>query len=130
MSRNIRPCSLGLESLERRALMAATISGSVLQDMTGNGATADDKPLSGIVVKLYADKNGNGVVDAADGAAVASKTSAAVTGAFSFTGLSTGKYLLQETPGANQIRTAPLLSSTIAVNASKNSTYGNNVFAN
>jgi hypothetical protein len=110
--------------------MSATLSGSVMQDMTGNGLTADDKPLSGVVVKLYKDLNGNGKLDSTDGAAVASKTSAATTGAYSFTGLPTGKYLLQETPGTNQLRTAPVLSSTIAVNASKNQTYGNNVFAN
>ncbi|MEA2709012.1 MAG: serine-aspartate repeat-containing protein [Phycisphaerales bacterium] len=120
-----------LESLERRALMAATISGTVVQDVSGNGLSIDDTPLAGVVVKLYSDKNANGTLDASDGAALSSKTSAAGTGAFSFTGLSTGKYLLQETPGANQVRTAPVLSNTIAVNVTKpNATYGSNVFAN
>ncbi|MEA2734759.1 MAG: serine-aspartate repeat-containing protein [Humisphaera sp.] len=120
-----------LESLERRALLAATISGTVVQDVSGNGLSIDDTPLAGVVVKLYSDKNANGTLDASDGAALSSKTSAAGTGAFSFTGLSTGKYLLQETPGANQVRTAPVLSNTIAVNVTKpNATYGSNVFAN
>jgi hypothetical protein len=123
--------SCALETLELRSMMSATISGAVMQDLSGNGLSADDKPLSGVVVKLYADKNGNGKVDSTDGAALQSKTSAATTGAFSFTGLGAGKYVLQETPGANQVRTVPALSNEIAVNATnKNGTYGNNVFAN
>ena len=127
MTRSI--CSF--ESLERRSLLAATISGTVMQDVSGNGLSADDKPLAGVVVKLFADKNGNGKVDATDGAALATKISAAVTGGFSFTGLGVGKFVLQETPGANQVRTIPYLSNEIAVNVThKNGTYGNNVFAN
>src|SRR5688572_26370141 len=119
------------ESLERRSLLAATLSGTVMQDVSGNGLSADDKPLAGVVVKLYADKNGNGKVDATDGAALATKTSAAGTGGFAFTGLGLGKYVLQETPGTNQVRTTPYLSNEIAVNVTKkNNTYGNNVFAN
>jgi hypothetical protein len=111
------------DTLERRALMAATISGTVMQDMTGNGLTADDKGLSGVVVRLYKDKNANGKLDASDGAAIASKSTNA-SGGFSFTGLSTGKYILQDVPSANQVRTAPALLSTIAVNATKaNGTY-------
>ena len=111
--------------------MAATISGAVVQDLSGNGLSVDDKPLAGVVVKLYADKNGNGKVDATDGAALASKTSAAVTGAFAFTGLGLGKYVLQETPSANQVRTTPYLSNEIAVNVTKkNETYDKNLFAN
>ena len=79
MNRSVSSASCSFESLERRALLAATISGMVVQDISGNGLSVDDKPLAGIVVKLYADKNGNGKVDATDGAALASKTSAAVT---------------------------------------------------
>jgi hypothetical protein len=131
MHRNARSTFCGFESLERRSLMSATISGAVKQDLSGNGLTADDTPLAGVIVKLYKDVNANGQLDAADGAAISSKTSAAATGAFAFTGLSAGKYLLQETPGPNQVRTAPLLSSTIAINASNsNGTYGANIFAN
>ena len=128
---NRRVSATVVETLERRTLLAATISGAVMQDVTGNGYTPDDKPLAGVVVKLFADKNGNGKVDATDGAALATKTSAAGTGAFSFTGLGVGKFVLQETPGANQVRTFPYLGNEIAVNvAHKNGTYANNVFAN
>ena len=140
MSRTVRPQARPaagrrnafdlLESLERRSLMSATISGSVMRDLSGNGLTADDTPLAGVVVKLYQDKNANGLRDAADGASIASRTSAA-NGTFAFTGLAKGKYLVEETPGTNQVRTAPTLTSAIAVNVTnKNGTYGNNVFAN
>ena len=122
-----------VESLESRRLMAATISGAVMRDMTGNGLSADDQGLAGVVVKLYRDRNANSLVDAADGAALATKTSAAVTGAFSFSVAAKGKYLLQETVGANQVRTGPFLTDTIAVNVTKTtkkSVYGGNIFAN
>jgi hypothetical protein len=111
--------------------MAATIAGTVVRDLTGNGVSPDDPGLAGVVVKLFKDKNANGIVDVADGAAVATKTSAAVTGAFAFTGLAKGNYLLQETPGPNQVRTGPFLTDTIAVAVTKkNGTFGGNVFAN
>ena len=45
--------SCALETLELRSMMSATISGAVMQDLSGNGLSADDKPLSGVVVKLY-----------------------------------------------------------------------------
>jgi hypothetical protein len=131
MKRQAKACSV--EFLERRALFAATatISGAVMNDLSGNGLSADDIGLGGVVVKLYQDKNANGKLDSTDGAAIASKTSASSTGAFSFTGLNTGKYLVQEIPGANMVRTGPALTDVIAVNVSKkNGTYGNNLFAN
>ena len=65
--RSNRPrSSPGFESLERRSMMSATISGSVLRDMSGNGLTIDDQPLAGSVVKLYKDINLNGKLDALD----------------------------------------------------------------
>lgn len=119
-----------VESLETRRLMAATISGTVMRDMTGNGLSPDDQPLSGIVVQLYRDKNANGHLDAADGAALASTNSAVGTGSFAFTRLAKGKYLLKEMTPANHVRTAPAVGETIAVVATrKNGKYGNNVFA-
>src|SRR5438552_9901649 len=100
------------ETLEGRALMSATIAGSVMRDLTGNGLTADDTPMGGAAVKLYKDLNGNGILDATDGAAIATKTTAA-DGSYSFGGLAIGKYLLADAPAANQVRTAPVLSNTI-----------------
>ena len=119
-----------VEPLERRALLSVTISGSVKQDLTGNGLTGDDTALSGATVKLYHDVNGNGSLDAGDGAAISTKVTTG-SGTFSFTGLSTGKYLLQDAVASNQVRTAPTLKSTIAINATNaNGTYSGNTFAN
>jgi hypothetical protein len=130
MSRFASPASV-VESLETRRLMAATLTGAVMKDMTGNGLTADDQGLAGVVVNLYKDKNANGIVDAADGAAIGTRTSAAGTGAFSFAGVGKGKYLLQEVVGANQVRTGPFLTDTIAVDVTKKKgVYGGNLFAN
>ena len=119
-----------VEALERRSLLSATIAGAVMNDLSGNGLTADDAPLAGVVVKLYRDVNANGVLDAADGTAVATKTTAA-DGTFAFGGLATGTYLVEDVPAADQVRTAPALTGTIAVNVTKkNGTYAGNVFAN
>ena len=95
------------ESLEQRRLLAATISGAVLRDISGNGLSADDTGLSGVTVKLYKDLNGNGKLDATDGAAISTKVSATSSGSYSFTGLSTGKYIVQDVPSSNQVRTWP-----------------------
>ncbi len=120
----------GKEILEARSLMSATISGAGMEDVLGHGLSADDKALSGVVVRLYKDVNGNGTLEAADGKSIASKTTSS-KGTFSFTKLKSGKYLLQDVPSSKQVRTAPVLSSTIAVNASdKNGKYGGHVFAN
>ena len=121
-------CVAGIEPLERRALLSAAISGLMLGDVTGNGLTADDKPVAGQVVKLYKDKNGNGLLDAADGGPIASKTIGA-TGVFNFTGLALGKYLLADSP-QNAVRTAPVLANTYAINANANMTFGGYTFDN
>src|SRR5262245_9024072 len=119
-----------LETLERRSMLAATISGAVMRDITGNGLTGDDTPLAGVTVRLYNDVNGNGVLDGADGSSISSKTTAA-DGSYAFTGLSQGKYLVRDVPGSNQVRTFPFLSDTIAVNVDKqNGTFDGNNFAN
>lgn len=118
------------EALEQRSLMSATISGSVLRDVTGNGLTADDTPLQGVTVKLYKDVNANGILDSGDGASISSKTTD-VNGFFNFTGLNTGKYLIADAAPSTQVRTAPVLTNTIAIDANKkNGTYDGNQFAN
>jgi hypothetical protein len=131
MNRSVSSRSLcTVESLERRALFAATISGIVLQDVSGNGFSIDDPGLSGVVVKLYEDVNGNAELDAADGAAIASQASAA-DGRFEFTGLAVGKYILEDVLPANHVRVEPLFSDTIAIDVTKpNGEYDSNVFVN
>src|SRR3954452_6333843 len=121
-------CVAGIEPLERRALLSAAISGLMLGDITGNGLTADDKPVAGQVVKLYKDKNGNGLLDTADGGPIANRTTGA-SGVFTFAGLALGKYLLAEAP-VNAVRTGPALSNTYAINANANTTFGGYTFDN
>ena len=90
---------LRLESLEIRTTMDATISGVVFSDLDNNGLDAGDTFLSGVSVALFRD-GGNGTFDdgAGDDIAVATTTSAATTGAYSFTGLTTiGRYFVEQT---------------------------------
>jgi hypothetical protein len=121
-------CSL--EQLEGRSLMTATIAGAVFQDVTGNGLSWGDKPMAGVIVNLHKDLNGNGKLEASDGAPIATKTSNGL-GIFAFAGLAKGQYLVREIEPANSERTGPTLSGHIAVNVTnKNGFYGNNFFAN
>ena len=40
--------------------------GRTLRDLTGNGLSADDATMGGVTVKVFADTNNNGVLDAGD----------------------------------------------------------------
>src|SRR5689334_14189646 len=91
--RNNRRGFAPLEQLERRALLSASISGTVYHDLTGNGLTPDDTPLSGAIVRIYKDVNGNGMLDAGDGAPIGAKTTGA-SGTYTFNNLALGKYLV------------------------------------
>lgn len=119
-----------IEQLEGRQMMAAQISGTVFNDITGNSITKDDKGASAVVVNLYKDVNANGKLDAADGVAVAStKTNSA--GKYSFSKLAVGTYFVEETVPTNAVRTSPYLDSAIKVDVTnKNGNYKNNDFAN
>jgi len=72
-----------------------TISGTVTAD-TDNDGTGDTN-LNNITVKLYLDADGNGVADT-PGTPTASTTSNA-SGAYSFTDVTAGKYVVVETDG-------------------------------
>ena len=125
------PLSTGrpIEALESRRLLSGSISGVVLHDLTGNGLTADDVPLSGGSVRLYRDVNTNGVLDATDGAAIATAITA-VNGSFSFGNLAVGHYLIADVPAAGAVRTAPALSNTYAVNVNASANFGGFRFDN
>jgi uncharacterized repeat protein (TIGR01451 family) len=77
-----------------------SIAGTVFQDMTLNGLTADDTRLAGVTVTLYRD-GGNGQFDGksagGDDTLVGTATSDA-NGHYSFTNLSPGTYFVQQTP--------------------------------
>jgi len=108
--------------------MSGSISGVVLQDLTGNGLSADDVGLGGATVRLYKDVNGNGKLDSADGAAIATAHTAS-NGSFSFTNLAAGKYLIADVP-VNTVRTAPALSNTYAVTVTDGNNSGGFQFDN
>jgi SdrD B-like domain/Prealbumin-like fold domain len=83
---------------------SATASGLVQVDLT-NDATADDV-LSGVTLAIYNDVNNNGVFDGGDTAVDASPGTAGLqpytvatgpTGAYAFTGLAPGNYVIFET---------------------------------
>ena len=111
-------------------LATATISGTKYEDLTGNGLSVDDTPLGGTVIKLYADTNLNGIRDAGDGAAVATATTAALTGVYSFNVTTLGLYFVEEVVPAGFVRTAPTFFNYIPVNVAASDTYAGNNFAN
>jgi hypothetical protein len=89
------------------AAVTSAISGHVYNDVTGNGLSANDTALGGVTVKLFLDRNNNGVLDSGDGAAVASAVSSSSTGAYSFANLAAGRYFTQEVTPTGYVRTAP-----------------------
>jgi uncharacterized protein (DUF2141 family) len=112
---------------EQKPPALSTISGVKYLDLTGNGLTSDDTPLGGMTIALYVDANHNGVLDSGDGVAISTTVTASGTGVYSFTGLATGTYFVQEQTPANYVRTAPTVATyyTIAATAGSVST-GNN----
>ncbi len=77
------------------------LSGTVYDDndiTNDNVIGADDKPIAGVTVKLYLDRDQNGLVNAGD--TLLNTTSTNGSGAYSFTGLPAGRYVVEETdPG-------------------------------
>ena len=72
------------------------ISGTVFEDLTGDGLTSEDAPLPGITVNLYLDGGVNPVASAVS----------AADGTYSFSNLGPGTYTLAEVLPANTILTA------------------------
>ena len=94
-----------------------SITGHVYQDLTGNGMTSDDTGLAGITV--YIDANKNGSLNSGDPTAVTDGN-----GAYTFTGLVAGTYVVRESLPSSYISTGPALADnyTVAVTAGANST--------
>ena len=84
----------------------SSISGHTYFDVTGNGLSADDKPMGGVTVQLYDDTDGNGTLDGAD-QLVATAVSDNTTGSYSFANLAPGLYFVQEVTPSGYVRTAP-----------------------
>lgn len=92
----------------KAASSTTAIRGTIYHDLDGDGARDADEPgLSGWVVFL--DVNGNGGLDRAE---PSTKTDAA--GAYAFTGLAAGNYLVREVVPKGFQRTSPKQGSILA----------------
>lgn len=111
-------------------LVKGSISGVKYLDICGNGLTPDDTPLGGVQIKLYRDVNNDGQLTSADGAALATATTAAGTGAYSFTNLTAGNYFVQESITSGYVRTAPTLSDKYYVPLASGANVSGKDFAN
>ncbi|MBX7207515.1 MAG: putative Ig domain-containing protein [Verrucomicrobiaceae bacterium] len=76
-----------------------TISGSVLADTDNDNA--GDAPLSGVVVALFSDPNGDGNPN--DGVQIGGTVLTNASGAYTFGGVQPGSYVVVETPPAGYI---------------------------
>ena len=72
------------------ATQAFTVSGTVYEDVNGDGSVADGVGVNGVTVKLYVDTNANNTADAGD--ALIGTTATAGGGNYSFTGLANATY--------------------------------------
>ncbi|HYV35475.1 MAG TPA: SdrD B-like domain-containing protein [Gemmataceae bacterium] len=100
------------------APISVSISGHKYLDVCGDGFSPDDynNPLGGVTIKLFKDASPfNGVLDAGDGSAVQTTTTANVTGAYSFGGLTAGTYFVQEIVPGGFVRTGPTMSTYYVV---------------
>lgn len=96
--------------------LAASIHGSKLEDRNGNGNIAEDSayPLENWLINLYADANGNGILeDADDGAADGNYIPQATTktganGSYWFEGLNTGRFIVCEVMQTGWQQTHPV----------------------
>lgn len=92
-----------------------SIQGTKFLDLTGNGMSGDDTALlESLLVELYSDVNGNGILDVADGAAIKTTMTSTVDGTYSFIDLDPGKYLVKEIVPDGYVHTG---SEVIAVDA-------------
>ncbi|MDB5330005.1 MAG: Cna domain protein [Phycisphaerales bacterium] len=108
---------------------AATLGGHVFNDFAGDGLSADDTPMAGVVVKLFLESDKNSTLDSGDGAAIATTTTDA-SGAYSFANLAPGRYYVQEVTPSGYVRTAPALSTYYTNAAAPGTTVTNDDFDN
>jgi hypothetical protein len=105
-----------------------SISGTKFLDTTGNGLGPNytplpgDVPLGGVTIKLFAEKDNNNVLDAGDGAPIATAVTDPITGNYSFPNLAPGKYYVQEAVPNGYVMTGPVSISYYTVNLAKDQT--------
>lgn len=95
--------SSAVEEINYGLFGAASIGGTVREDLTGNGTTTDDVALSGVSVELYRD-NGDLLFDAASDTLVATRVTE-VDGSYAIASLSPGLYFVRQLVPAGFVRT-------------------------
>jgi serine-aspartate repeat-containing protein C/D/E len=99
--------------------LAGTISGVKFNDVNGNGVRdADEAGLSGVTIRVT------------DASGTARTTTTDASGAFSFTGLAAGAYVVAEVVPNGFTQTAPAAPGTFAVTLTTGQTAGNLLFGN
>jgi uncharacterized repeat protein (TIGR01451 family) len=92
---------LRFETLESRSLLSVTllptISGSVFQDLNGNGVDNGEPALAGVTVTLFQD-NGSGQFSASDSIFATSQTNN--SGKYQFLNVPVGTYWVQQSPAS------------------------------
>jgi hypothetical protein len=99
--------------------LAGTISGVKFNDVNGNGVRDAGEPgLSGVTIRVT------------DASGTARTTTSDASGAFSFTGLAAGAYVVAEVVPNGFTQTAPAAPGTFAVTLTTGQTAGNLLFGN
>ncbi len=83
----------------------ASLGGRVVEDLTGNGTSAEDRLIQGRVVRLFRD-NGDGGFNAASDTLVNTDTTRR-DGTYAFRNLAAGTYFVQQELPAFWVQTAP-----------------------
>ncbi len=108
----------------------STKSGQKFQDTNGNGVKDFGEPgLNGWDIKLFADPDANGILSGPEftAGALATKTTATVgttVGAYSFTGLNAGDYIVCEVAQSTWTESFPNASTTDKADCSTSTTLG------
>jgi parallel beta-helix repeat protein len=109
-------------------LPGVAVSGTVYEDVTGNGLSVDDTmPIPGVTVKLYTDTDGNGVLSAPDKVVDQQVTGADGTYAFS---AEPGLYFVAEATPSGYLQTGPAAPLYYTVDAPSGGIADGNDFDN
>ncbi len=93
------------------SVTVGSITGSVLNDLNGNGADNSDPGLANATVQLFRDTNSNGSFDSGTDAQVGANQTTPSSGTFSFAGLTADTYFVVETNPSGFVSTAALFGT-------------------
>ena len=85
---------------------SGSVSGTTFLDQTGNGFSADDAALAGVTIRLFEESNNTpGLQNSTGGDTLVISTTTNSSGNFSFTGLPSGTYYVQQVVPAGDVQT-------------------------